>query len=123
MKNKKVVFVLGSITGKHTSLNAYKEAEEDLTALGFVALHPGQLPKDLPDAQFARICQTMMNSSDAFLLLDGWGVDDESLMARCYRRYRTMPRARGRASLLGEALDQQVRRAWLTLELEEVFGQ
>lgn len=119
---KKVIYIAGPVAGTPAHFDAFKEAEEDLTALGFVALSPAQLPEGLPDKQYARICLAMMDSADAILLLDGWGVSDETVMAKCYARYCKVPHVHARASLLDEVLDPKVRRAWLNLELEEVFG-
>ena len=119
---KKVVYIAGPITGEPAHLDAFKEAEADLTALGFVALSQAQLPEGLDDKQYARICMAMMDSADVILLLDGWGVTDETIMAKCYARYCKVPHVHARASLLDEVLDPKVRQAWLNLELEEVLG-
>lgn len=123
MSEKKIAYIAGPVTGEPAHVEAFKEAEEDLTALGFVALSPIHLPEGLPDKQYARICLTMLDSADVIVLLDGWGVTDETIMLKCYARYCQVPHIHMRTTLLNEKLLPRVRRAWLDIELKEALGQ
>lgn len=69
---KKLVYIAGPITGVDRYWEAFERAQDDLAALGYTALTPTWQPKGLTYAQYMRVCFSMIDISDAVVLLPGW---------------------------------------------------
>lgn len=71
MGQKKVVYISGPITGVDRYWEAFEQAEDDLSALGYIPLSPARLPGGMTNEQYMRIDMSMIDSADAVLFLPG----------------------------------------------------
>lgn len=83
-EQKKVVYISGPITGVRNYWEAFEQAEDDLTALGYIPLSPAHLPKGMTNAQYMQICTAMIDAADAVLSLPR---SDRSAGAKVELRY------------------------------------
>lgn len=122
-KRKKVVYIAGPITGVPKYYEAFEEAEDDLTAIGYIPLSPARLPMGMTNEQYARIDMAMLDSADAVLFLEGWAESQGATLERAYARYVKKPRVtqRKRSPLGYQIMDAEERRAWLRVGLMEAF--
>lgn len=81
---KKVVYILGPITGIERYWEAFEAAEDELCALGYIPLSPSRLPYNLSNEQRMRICFAMIDAADAILLLRDWYRSTSSSLERDY---------------------------------------
>ena len=124
MEGKKVVYISGPITGVENYRAVFKQAEDDLAALGYAVLNPATLPGGMTNAQYMRICMAMLDCADAIVLLPGWGASDGAALEKDYARYTEMPRAsyRVKSPLGNHVMDATERRAWLHFGLTDAFN-
>ncbi len=71
-ERKKVIYLAGPITGVADYWEPFYKADAELTAKGFIVLNPARLPQGMTNAQYMRICESMMDCADAVLMLPGW---------------------------------------------------
>lgn len=126
-ERKKVVFISGPITGVEKYWERFEAAEDDLQAVGYIPLSPAHLPGGMSEAAYMRICLAMIDSADAVLFLEDFEQSDGALCEAAYVRKTHKPHAFLRthdwAHVSGRAEHpQEVRRAWLAYELQEVIG-
>ena len=123
MEQKKVVYISGPIAGVENYREIFKQVEDDLVALGYIALNPAVMPGGMTNAQYIRIAMAMLDCADAIVLLPGWGASDGAALEKDYARYAEIPRASYRVkSPLGcHVMDEAERRAWLNVGLMEAF--
>lgn len=123
MERKKVVYISGPITGVENYREIFKQAEDDLAALGYIALNPAVLPGGMTNAQYLRIDMAMLDCADAIVLLPGWGCSDGASLEKDYARYAEIPRTlyRIKSPLGNHVMDETERRAWLETGLMEAF--
>ena len=91
MEQKKVVFISGAITDKPRYWEAFEDAEDELTARGYIPLSPSRLPTGMTNAQYSRICLAMIDSADAVLFLPGYGGSHGAMVEYKYTRYAGKP--------------------------------
>lgn len=72
MAQRKVVYISGPITGVSRYWEAFEKAEDDLRAMGCIAISPSRLPGSLTDSQYVQIGIATINIADAVLFLPGW---------------------------------------------------
>ena len=80
----KAVYILGPITGIERYWEAFEEAEDDVSALGYVPLSPSRLPYNLSNEQRMRISFAMIDAADAVLLLRDWYRSSNATLERDY---------------------------------------
>ena len=125
-EQKKVVYISGPITGVEKYWEAFEQAEDDLTALGYIPLSPARLPAGMTNAQYMQICTGMIDAADAVLMLPNWGESNGSKVEYRYSEYTEKPivfhKTRTWGTLADEKNPADVRIAWLKHDLEEVLG-
>lgn len=123
MEQKKVVYIAGPVTGVKNYWEAFEEAEDALSALGYIPLSPSRLPKGMTNAQYMRICFAMIDIADAVLFLEGWENSQGAALECMHCEYTEKPivRLRTRDRLDGGRIPQEVTQAWLKADLEEVM--
>ena len=117
MKKKKVIYISGPIKGVLNYWKPFEQAEEDLTARGYIPLSPSHLPEGMTDEQYMRICFAMIDSADAVLFVKGVDASDGVELENKYAKYIGKPRV-----FLREKNPRDIVFAWLKHDLEEVFG-
>jgi hypothetical protein len=73
MESKKIVFIIGQMNVPNY-WKPYEEAEDKLTAEGFIPLSPSRLPHDLPKEKMFDLQASMLSAADAVLLIPGWNL-------------------------------------------------
>ncbi len=123
MEQKKVIYIAGPITGKRNYWEDFERAEDMLTGLGYIALTPSRLPKDLPDASAMHICFGMINAADAVLLLPDWTESRGANLEAAYCSYIKKPTVSLKVRNLETFSENppDIVLAWLKHDLEEVL--
>lgn len=115
--HRKVVFLAGPLTGDRY-WEEFEQAEDDLTALGYIPLSPSRLPEGLTRAQVTRIHAAMIDAADAVLFLPCWGADDACKLYRDYCERINKPAV----YCLTCGMDDKTRYARTSQHLQEVLG-
>ena len=121
MEQKKAIYIAGPITGKHNYWEDFERAEDMLTGLGYIALTPSRLPKDLTNAQAMRICFAMIDSADAVLFLPDWTGSRGANLEAAYCSYMGKPVVELKDHSLEGKNPPDIMLAWLKHDLEEVL--
>jgi nucleoside 2-deoxyribosyltransferase len=123
MEQKKVVYISGPIKGVEKYWEAFEQAEDDLTALGYIPLSPARLPGGMTLAQYMRINFAMIDSADAVLFLADWDRSEGACLEYQYCEYIGKPRVPQRTREWdGREHPREVTLAWLKHDLVEVLG-
>lgn len=122
---KKVIYIAGPITGVRNYWEAFEQAEDDLSAAGYIPLSPARLPEGMTKAQYMRMCFAMIDSADAVLFLHNYEHSEGARLELEYCRYTDKPAVPHRSfdSLNGAANPPGVRIEWLKYQLEGVLGE
>lgn len=91
MGEKKVVYIAGPIKGVPKYWEAFEEAEEELTAAGYIPLSPSRLPHNLSDGKAMQLCVSMINVADAVYFIPGWSRSVGAQMEMGYCKYINKP--------------------------------
>lgn len=123
MERTKVVYIAGPCTGVKNYWEPFEQAEDDLTALGYIPLSPARLPQGMTNEQYMRICFAMIDSADAVLFLDNWEDSRGAMLEAEYCEYTSKPVVlqRVREYKYAEKFPREVTQAWLKHDMEEVF--
>lgn len=121
MEKKKVIYISGPITGVAKYWEPFEQAEDDLTALGYIPLSPAHLPEGMTDEQYMRICFAMIDSADAVLFVKGIDASDGVELENKYAKYIGKPRVALRDGGVFGTNPRDIVQAWLKHDLEEVF--
>lgn len=121
---KKVIYIAGPITGVKNYWEDFEQAEDDLTAAGYIPLSPSRLPEGMTNAQYMRVCLALIDSADAVLFLHGFDRSEGAQLELQYCKYTGKPCAehRSRDKFTGETSPVGVRVEWLKYHLGEVLG-
>lgn len=117
----KTVYIAGPITGVPNYWVAFEKVEDTLTGLGYNAISPSRLPQGLTKAQYMRICLGMIDSADAVVFLSTWEKSEGARLEREYCQYTEKPCTVVRTATHGDPLPDEIARAWLKHDLEEVL--
>ena len=122
MRQKKVVYIAGPITGVDRYWEAFEQAEEDLLGRGYTPLSPAHLPTGLTNAQYTRIDFAMIDCADAVLFLPGWKASEGASLEHAYCEYNSKPVVFLRTqNHNGHKLSREEVQAWLNQDLERVL--
>ena len=91
MEQKKIVYIAGRITGVPEYWKPFEEAEDYLTAKGFIVLTPTRLPYNLDNERAMKICLAMIDQADAVYFLPGWNLSIGANLEMTYCKYTGKP--------------------------------
>ena len=91
MDKKKVIYIAGAISGVERYWEAFEQAEDELTAMGFTVLTPTRLPWDLDNSKAMPICLAMIDQADAVYFLKGWRMSVGASLEMTYCKYIGKP--------------------------------
>lgn len=83
-KKKRVIYILGAMEHTPEYWKRFEQAEDDLTALGYIPLSPARLPEDLSNEQKYKTHMAMLDSADAVLILPGYFYDKCAGLEKAY---------------------------------------
>ena len=81
---KKKLFISGPITDTPFYWRQFEEARDFYETEGYAVMNPAELPVGMSNADYARICLSMIDSADEVAFLPGW---HESVGARLEHDY------------------------------------
>lgn len=81
---KKKLFISGPITDTPFYWREFEEARDFYEAEGYAVMNPAELPVGMSNADYARICFSMIDSADEVAFLPGW---HESIGAKLEHDY------------------------------------
>lgn len=81
---KKKLFISGPITDTPFYWRTFEEARDFYEAEGYAVMNPAELPVGMSNADYARICLSMIDSADEVAFLPGW---HESIGAKLEHDY------------------------------------
>ena len=68
-EHKKVIYIAGPVTGVERYWEPFEAAQDEIEAMGFIALTPTRQPKGMSNEQYMRICMAMIDSADVAAFL------------------------------------------------------
>ena len=123
MRNKKIIYIAGPITGVPKYWEAFEKMEDDLTALGFTVLTPSRLPADLPNERALPICMGMVQAADAVVMLPGAQDSRGAVIEGSFAGYLGKPVVPVRVGNIVERFPRDVQFAYLRHDLREALGE
>ena len=84
---KDTLFISGPITGVPEYWKAFKEAADFYRNHGFIVITPSDLPMGLDNADYARICLSMIDSVEWVAFLPGWENSPGAQLEHKYCEY------------------------------------
>lgn len=91
MREKKVVFISGPITGVHDYKGTFDDAAVLVERAGFIPLNPAVLPQGMDRSDYMPITLAMIDAADMLLMLHGWEKSDGATLENGYAEYRKKP--------------------------------
>lgn len=91
MNDKTVVFISGRISGDPGYKAKFNEAQYRLENVGFKVLNPAWMPQGLSNAEYMRMCFSMIDVADVVVLLPDWHTSPGANLEREYCKYIKKP--------------------------------
>ena len=91
MKDVKVIYIAGPIAGVAEYWKPFEEAEDELTARGYIVLTPTRLPHNIDNTRAMKICLAMIDQADAVYFLPGWNLSIGANLEMHYVKYVGKP--------------------------------
>lgn len=91
MKGVKVIYIAGPISGVDEYWKPFEEAEDELTARGYIVLTPTRLPYNIDNDKAMKICLAMIEQADAVFFLPGWNMSIGANLEMHYCKYVGKP--------------------------------
>ena len=89
MNTKTVLYLCGPMTGiPDMNRPAFLQAEEELTAAGFIVLNPARLPVGMNPDQYMPICLAMLQQADGVAMLPGSHRSPGARLETAYADYQ-----------------------------------
>lgn len=89
---KKKLFISGPITDTPFYWRAFEEARDFYEAEGYAVINPAELPVGMSNADYTRICLSMIDSADEVAFLPGWSGSEGAALEWRYCRYTKKPK-------------------------------
>jgi nucleoside 2-deoxyribosyltransferase len=90
-QKRHVVYIAGPITDVPDYKRAFNQAENELLIRGYIPIKPSTLPQGMTEAQYMRICLSMIDAADAVLVLPGSHKSDGVTVEYTYAKYIGKP--------------------------------
>lgn len=81
------IYIAGKITGDPSYYKKFKSEEEKLSSQGHIILNPAELPVGMTEADYMRICFSMIDSADAVYFLSDFRDSPGAKLELVYCRY------------------------------------
>ena len=91
MGEKKVIYIAGPVTGVKEYWKPFEQAEDELTAMGYIVLTPTRLPWNIGNDKAMKICLAMIDQADAVYFLPGWNMSMGANLEMFYCKYTSKP--------------------------------
>lgn len=91
MNDKTVVFISGRISGDPGYKAKFNEAQYRLENVGFKVLNPAWMPQGLSNAEYMRMCFSMIDVADVVVLLPDWKYSPGARLEEQYCDYTHKP--------------------------------
>ena len=85
----KTYYISGPITGMPPeAIATFMSVELELTQKGYAVYNPARLPGDMPQSSYLPICLSMLEKSDAVIMLPGWTRSGGAKIEHAYAQYQ-----------------------------------
>ena len=89
--SKKVVYIAGPTKNVKDYWKPFEEAEDIISAMGYVVLTPTRLPWNLDNEKAMSIRLAMIEQADAVYFLPGWSKSTDSVLEMHHCKYFGKP--------------------------------
>lgn len=91
MREKKVVFISGPITGHPDYKGYFDDAAFLVQRAGMIPINPAILPEGMDPGDYIRITLAMIDTADMLFMLNGWEKSDGATLENGYAEYQGKP--------------------------------
>ena len=91
MDLKKKLFISGRITGNRNYEEEFEQAKAFYENLGYLVVAPSILPKGMSNADYARICLSVIDCCDEVAFLCDWPMSLGAQLEHSYCHYTGKP--------------------------------
>lgn len=78
------VYIAGQITNNPNYIEIFARAEEALVKKGHKVMNPAKLPQGFTQAEYMRICFSMIEACEAVLFLSNWVLSEGAAIEMAY---------------------------------------
>lgn len=83
----KKVYLAGKITGDRLYRQKFKQYQKRLEKKGYIVVNPAVLPSGLSNADYMRICFSMIDSVDKVFFMPDYEESNGARLEMCYSLY------------------------------------